>query len=103
MPGQINTNIRICGGNIMSCAMPIPEAPEKAVFDPLQRIENQCSEKAKTMFETSRTTSNVVFLMSYVSIPFCGRFFVEWGMTLSDKWKKCMCFVWRKYNSRAGK
>ncbi len=87
----------------MACAMPIPEAPEKAVFDPLQRIENQCSEKAKTMFETSRTTSNVVFLMSYVSIPFCGRFFVEWGMTLSDKWKKCMCFVWRKYNSRAGK
>ena len=59
----------------MSCAMPIPEAPEKAVFDPLQRIENQCSEKAKTMFETSRTTSNVVFLMSYVRIIACGKGF----------------------------
>jgi hypothetical protein len=47
----------------------------KAVFDPLQRIENQCSEKAKTMFETSRTTSNVVFLMSYVRIIACGKGF----------------------------
>gem|GEM_PF-5039505 len=34
---------------------------------------NQRSRKAKTTFETRRTTSNVVFLMSYVSIRTCGR------------------------------
>ena len=61
--------------------------PGRAVFAPLQLLQNQCSRKAKIMFETSRTTSNVVSLMSYVSIPECGTIFREWGMPFSDKLK----------------
>ena len=32
------------------------------------------------MFETFSTTSNVVFLRSYVRFLACGRFFEVWGM-----------------------
>ena len=46
----------------------------RAVFDPLQLLQNQCSRKAKIMFETSRTTSNVIFLSSYVVFGLCGKF-----------------------------
>ena len=64
--------------------------PGRAVFDPLQLLQNQRSRKAKIMFETSRTTSNVVSLMSYVSIPECGTIFREWEMAISGKRKNAV-------------
>ena len=48
---------------------------EKAHFGPAQITENQRSRKGKTTFETFSTTSNVVFLMSYVSIKISETFF----------------------------
>jgi hypothetical protein len=46
----------------------------------LQITENQRPQKAKTTFETFSTTSNVFFLMSYVSIRASGSIFEMRGM-----------------------
>ena len=50
-------------------------AHKRAVLGPLQSVENQYLAEAEITFETSRTTSNVVFLRCLVSIPACGKVF----------------------------
>ena len=55
-------------------------ARKRRIFGPAQITENQCSQKGKTTFETFSTTSNVFFLMSYVSIRASGSIFEMWGM-----------------------
>ena len=54
------------------------------------------------MFETFWNISNVVSLMSYVSIKISGTFFGNVGNTFSNKLKKRGCFGWRIYISVAG-
>ena len=44
------------------------------------------------MFETSETTFEVFFLMSYVVFDFCGRFFMEWWNGLFQNGKKHAIF-----------
>ena len=72
---------------LTTISLPAITAHPKAIFYPLQRIENQCSQKAKIMFETRKTTSNVVFLRCLVSIRACGKFFGVWENSFFDKWK----------------
>ena len=46
-----------------------------AILGPLYMVDIQRSQKAKTTFETRRTTFEVVLLMSYVSNTACGTVF----------------------------
>ena len=54
--------------------------------------ENQRPRKAKTTFETFSTTSNVVSLMSYVSIRACGTVFQMCGNSVPAEanYSSCM-------------
>ena len=82
--------------------MHISATPERAIFGPLQLYDFQRSRKAKTTFETFSTTSNVVFLRSYVSNTACGTVFGLCGNAFFDKRKKCAIFECRRYISEAG-
>jgi len=65
-------------GNL-SCARQPPrmhlQRLGRAVLGPLQQCDFQRSAEGEITFETFPTTSNVVFLMSYVSNTACGTFF----------------------------
>ena len=64
------------------------QAPESRGISPLQISENERPRKVKTTFETFGNISNVISLMSYVSIRACGRFFRSVGNAVPDKKEK---------------
>jgi hypothetical protein len=58
--------------------------------------------RGKITFETSKTTSNVVLLRSYVVFGLRGRVYGVMGNAFFEKRGSASCFVWRSYICGAG-